>query len=368
MTSSLFFMVLFSYVLCMNGQQSSELSLVNKDLVVKSEFIYLLDDRPTPQCHASTIVEVEDGILAAWFGGTHERHNDVGIWISRNLNGKWSKPVEVVNGFQNDLLRYPCWNPVLFKPLKGPLMLFYKVGPSPSEWWGMLSTSDDNGVTWSNPAKLGENDKVGDLIGPVKNKPLQLNDGTIICPSSTELLKNGETKWRVHFEFTRDYGKSWNVVGPINDGVEFDAIQPSILTYDDGRMQALCRTRQGVIAQSWSEDRGKTWSKMTATNLPNPNAGTDAITLQNGLQMLVYNPDGRTRGPARRNQLNVAVSRDGINWKDVLILENDNQPGQDANTEYSYPTIIQGRNGLVHITYTYHRKTVKYVLLDPSEL
>ncbi len=116
---------------------------------VKAELIYSLDDKPTPQCHASTIVETSQGLVAAWFGGKHEKNEDVGIWLSRFQGDSWSKPIEVAKGVQANDQRYPCWNPVLFQPASGPLMLFYKVGPSPSEWWGMLLTSNDNGKTWS---------------------------------------------------------------------------------------------------------------------------------------------------------------------------------------------------------------------------
>lgn len=329
---------------------------------IHGELIYPLDDKPTPECHASTIEQIEGGFVAAWFGGTYERHPDVGIWVSQNLDGTWSHPVQVATGFQNDSLRYPCWNPVLFQPEDGPLMLFYKVGPNPREWWGMLTTSENNGRTWTDPVKLGKNEKIGHLLGPVKNKPIQLEDGTIMCPSSIEVEEGNDLKWMVHFEFTKDLGKTWEVVGPINDGEEFDAIQPSILTYPDETMQILCRTRQGVISQSWSENNGRTWSEMAATELPNPSAGTDAVTLEDGRQLLVYNHT--TRGgdfPSSRNMLNVALSTDGKNWTPVLTLEK--QEG-----EYSYPAVIQSEDGRVHITYTYQRKAVKYVVLDPEKL
>src|SRR5680860_249981 len=127
----------------------------------------------------------------------------------------------------------------------------------------------DSGRTWSKPVKLGEDEKIGHLVGPVKNKPVQLKDGTIIHPSSTEVEENERDIWRVHFEISKDEGQTWEVVGPINEGNKFDAIQPSVLIYPDGKLQALCRTRQNVIAQSWSEDEGQTWSEMTATDLPN---------------------------------------------------------------------------------------------------
>jgi len=330
---------------------------------VSSELIYPLNDKPTAECHASTIVEISDGVMAAWFGGTEERHTDVGIWVSINKKGTWSHPVMVVDGFENDSLRYPCWNPVLFKPSKGPLMLFYKVGPNPNEWWGMLMTSDDEGKSWSEPTRLGKNSAIGHLLGPVKNKPIELADGSILCPSSSEVEVNNKDIWRVHFELTRDLGKTWEVIGPINDGVEFNSIQPSILTYEKNKMQVLCRTRESVVSQSWSMDNGKTWSKMEATSLPNPNSGTDAVTLKDGRQLLIYNHTVRKgEFPSGRNMLNVAISKDGKQWTPIFTLEKKDKG------EYSYPAMIQDSKGMVHITYTYLRKGVKHVVIDPAKI
>jgi predicted neuraminidase len=101
---------------------------------------------------------------------------------------------------------------------------------------------------------------------------------------------------------------------------------------------------------------------MTAINLPNPNAGTDAVTLRDGRHLLVYNhTTGSGSFPKGRNMLNVAISADGLNWKPVLTLER--QEG-----EYSYPAVIQASDGLVHITYTYQRQSVKHVVIDPTRI
>jgi predicted neuraminidase len=327
---------------------------------LKGELIYPLEGRPTPECHASTLAETSAGIVAAWFGGSYEKHKDVGIWVSRLQEDGWSPPVEVANGIQDESLRYPCWNPVLFQPRNGPLMLFYKVGPDPRQWWGEVKISRDRGKTWSDSRKLGTS-WLGHLIGPVKNKPVQLADGSILCPSSTERIEDGQTFWKVHFELSRDLGHHWKVIGPINEGIAFDAIQPSILTYEDGSMQILCRTMQDVISESWSVDGGLSWSPMIATELPNPNAGTDALTLKDGRQLLVYNHSVRGRKAPGRGLLNVALSRDGKSWKPVLTLEN--QKG-----EFSYPAVIQTADGLVHISYTYNRQSIKHVVIDPQQL
>jgi predicted neuraminidase len=314
--------------------------------VAQSEFIF--ETAPFPSCHASTLAEPKPGeLVAAWFGGTHERHPDVGIWFSRRAAGHWSAPVEVADGVQSATNRYPCWNPVLFQPSNGPLLLFYKVGPSPGGWWGMLQSSSDGGQTWSQARRLPES-----ILGPIKNKPVQLSNGDLLCPSSTE--RNG---WHVHFERTRDLGQTWQTTEPVNDGKAIGAIQPSILSFKGRRLEAVGRTRQGKIFQIWSDDDGFTWGPMTLTSLPNPNSGIDALTLKDGRQLLVYNATTNGRSP-----LNVAISNDGNNWNAALVLEDE--PGK----EFSYPAVIQTGDGLMHITYTWQRKRIKHVVVDPAKL
>jgi predicted neuraminidase len=235
---------------------------------------------------------------------------------------------------------------VLFQPKKDALVLFFKVGPSPSQWWGEMVTSNDNGKTWQGRRRLDPT-----VVGPIKDKPVQLRDGRILCPSSSE-----NAGWRIHLEVTKDL-ENWTVIGPLNDPAKIGAIQPTILQYAGARLQMLCRTRgTGFISQCWSQDAGQTWSELTATELPNPNSGIDAVTLRDGRQLLVFNntPKGRT-------PLNVALSSDGKQWKVVSTLE-------ASSGEYSYPAVIQAKDGRVHITYTYLRKSIKHVVLDPEKL
>jgi predicted neuraminidase len=314
--------------------------------IVKTEFIWQPGDVAFPSCHASTIIQTENGLLAAWFGGTAEKNPDVGIWISHKLNGKWTKPVEVANGIQHKSKRYPCWNPVLYNS-GNEILLFYKVGPSPSAWWGELITSSDNGNIWSRPCRLPE-----DIYGPVKNKPVLLSNGELLCPSSTEY-----DGWRVHMEMTADFGITWERTQFLNNK-EIRAIQPTLLFHKGGSIQMLCRSTANAILSSSSSDNGRSWSELTPTTLPNPNSGIDAVTLRDGRQLVVYNH--LIKG---RNMLNVAVSDDGQDWKAAALLENDIK-----ETEFSYPAVIQTDDGLVHITYTWNRKLIKHVVLDPSKI
>lgn len=315
---------------------------------VRGEFIY--ETAPFPSCHATTLVETQDGLLSAWFGGTAEGKPDVGIWSARRKGEQWSAPVEVATGVQVDGTRFPCWNPVLFQPKSGPLMLFYKVGPSPQKWWGELKTSTDQGATWSVAKKLPQG-----FLGPVKNKPVQLANGDILCPTSDE-TQESPPKWMVRFERSSDGGQTWTTTKTLNDGLNISAIQPSILTLGGDKLLALGRTRQKQLFAIGSADNGQTWGEMKLIDLPNPNSGTDAVTLQDGRHLLVYN-----HVPKGRSPLNLAMSKDGAVWQAALVLEND--PG-----EYSYPAIIQTKDGMVHISYTWKRQKVRHVVVDPTKL
>jgi predicted neuraminidase len=320
---------------------------------------------PTPSCHASTIVETAPGeLVAAWFGGTDEGEKDVAIWVARHDSAGWSEPRIAIEGTQADGSRHPCWNPVLFvgsaRASQGnpaaPLFLYAKVGPSPSTWWGVVCETIDGGRTWGELRRLD-----GDAVGPVKNKPLVARDGSVIAGASSE--DNG---WRVHFETSTDGGRTF-VRGPAvhaapdtkgSGGVAglVSAIQPSLLELGGEKLLAVGRTKEGRIFEIESTDAGKTWGPISLGTLPNPNAGTDAITLADGRHLLVYNHTDKGRSP-----LNVAISRDGHAWQLVVALET--KPG-----EFSYPAVIQAADGLVHITYTWNREAIARVVLDPAQL
>jgi len=313
--------------------------------IVKSEYIYQQKDVLFPSCHASTITETKDGLIAAWFGGTEERAPDVCIYSSIFLNGHWEIPAKVADGVQSDK-KYPCWNPVLFTKDNGEIVLYYKVGPSPRTWWGLFKTSKDNGRTWSTESRIPD-----DLLGPIKNKPVRLPNGRLLYPSSVEDAQ----KWMIHLESSDQNINDWKKITIDNNN--YNSIQPSLLFYRKGKMQLLCRSRNKNINEAWSKDNGMTWSPLSPTQLPNNNSGIDAVTLADQRQLLVFNPIVKGR-----YELAVAVSGDGIHWDGAVLLENDPKP----EAEYSYPAVIQTKDGMVHISYTWNRNLIQHVVIDLS--
>lgn len=325
--------------------------------LVKEEFVF--EKAPFPQCHASSLVETDRGLLAAWFGGTREKDPDVGIWTSYFDGGEWSKPVEQANGIQHQGKRHPCWNPVLWQaPGDGLTYLFFKVGPTPKNWWGEVMVSYDDGRSFRDRRRLPEG-----IDGPVRGKPIPLADGTLLCPSSTE---HGND-WRFHFEILTnlsepELGTSWQRFEP--DTQPYQVIQPTVLTLADGTLRALYRSKNEMIIANRSNDGGKTWSELEETDLPNNNSGIEGLTLADGRHLLLYNHIGGDRkdGWGIRNRLNLAVSEDGMTWEAVAFIE------KEEKGEFSYPAMIQADNGFVHLTYTWNRRKIKHVVVDPARL
>jgi alpha-L-rhamnosidase len=317
--------------------------------IIADQFFY--ETAPFPECHASTIVETPAGLVAAWFGGTREGHKDVNIYTSRFTDGKWTAPIMAADGFINAETRYACYNPVLFLAPDGELLLFYKIGPRVVDWTGWMKRSKDNGLTWGAAERLPDG-----ILGPIRNQPY-LADGLLICPSSTE--RDG---WKVHFEFTADNGRTWTKGPDLNNAKPISGIQPAVLRHDSKTLQALTRSQNRTINETWSYDNGRTWELLKQTEMPNNNSGIDAITLKDGRHLLVYNnvkpPESVKEGWGGRSPLNVAISKDGKNWEPLAILENE------PKMEFSYPYVIQTADGLIHITYTWKRKKIKHVVMD----
>lgn len=322
---------------------------------------FLYEKADFPSCHASTVLETQKGsTLVAYFGGEYEGADDVKIWISRREKGKktWQMSM-AADGFGT-----ACYNPVLTELPDGRIVLFYKIGKNVQAWTGWYKISTDDGHTWGEPVALPHG-----FLGPIKDKPI-VTDNRLLCPSSKE-----KDYWRVHFETWDLATGKWHYTGPFtteNATTTMDrpkevlqpivCIQPTVIRLPDGTLQALCRTKNGFLATTYSADNGLSWTPIVATDLPNNNSGVDAVTLSDGRHALVYNdlvtPDGGDMGP--RNSLALAIfSPDMSRMEQKISLENTKEG------EYSYPAIIETKDGRLFITYTWHRKRIAYKVVKP---
>jgi len=327
-----------------------------------AEFIFTT--APFASAHASNVVELRNGdLLASWFGGSAEGKPDVAIWGSRRSAGQWSEPAELAR--EPNIATY---NPVMFHTRDGRLWLYYKFGPHPTSWSAGRRWSEDDGKTWSPIEHLPAG-----LYGPVRAKPLVMNDGTVVSGTSVESYHD----WSAWIERSTDNGKTWKKIGPITVPRKVDAvrqtpggsdafawddtygiIQPSVISMGGKKLRLYARSTSqiGKICVADSKDGGLTWTDARPIDIVNPNSGIDAVALRDGRVVLIYNSTPKGRTP-----LNLAVSTDGEHFRMFQTLED--QPG-----EYSYPAIIQDKNGDLHITYTWNRKRIKYMKVSLSEI
>lgn len=331
---------------CQSRQQKSSDNSVVAVEQLKQEYVFG-DDRPFAQCHASTVLRTKDGkFLVAWFGGTHEKHDDVGIWLSKGEPGNWSRPVEVAK-----IREDAHWNPVLFRDPSGKITLFFKVGKTIDFWETWYKTSDDDGESWTEAVELVPGDKGG--RGPVRNKPIVLSNGTWLAPASNELNE----VWNAFVDRSEDGGKTWTEGefvklqrdSTFGEGV----IQPALWESSPGKVHMLLRSSAGVICRSDSEDYGKTWSPVYKTDLPNPNSGIDVTRLDDGTLVLIFNPDNKNWGS--RSPISLAVSRNnGTTWSPIIELDRGTE-----DDEFSYPSVISW-NDSVAVTYTWKRQRIAF--------
>lgn len=328
------------------------------------------------QAHASTVLAVDGGLLAAWFGGTREGTPDNRIWLSHCPAGAstWTEPTVVAEADEAH------WNPVLAHGPDCAVWLFYRRGPLISRWTTWLRRSTDGGATWTAPAELVPGDVGG--RGPVKNPPVLLPDGTWLAPGSFERWAAGGVVWEAFVDRSTDGGRTWTAVPvPLDRRSVRGAgvIQPA-LWRSGPTVHALMRSSEGAAFRSSSQDGGRTWTPAEPTRLANGNSGLTVAELPGGAVACVHNPVAQDWGA--RCPLVVSVSADdGATWREAVVVEDgltavDDHPDRrpalpqprsfspaDAGVvtsgvgEYSYPAAVVTDGALV-ITYTWQRRGI----------
>ncbi len=308
--------------------------------------------------HGSTIVGLSDGsLMCAWYGGSREKGNDVAIFSSVLASNadSWSPPQVIV-----DTPGKSEGNPVLFLDRKGVLWLFYQTmygsgeGPTrPGTGWTTCKvkaiTSHDHGLTWSDERILIE--ELGYLT---RNKPLQLENGTILLPI------HDERNWLSRILISKDDGANWEMSERIDCGLGFHIgnIEPALLLRNDNSI--LCYMRSGSdnkkTWQSISSDGGFNWTTPVEIEVPNADAALDLLKLDDGkvLMALNPNPDGH------RKLLTLWLSSDDAeSWTVFRNMET----GPDYS---SYPCLIRSKDGLIHMSYSRPKGGIKQVTFNEA--
>ena len=307
-----------------------------------------------PNHHASSIIEAANGdLLVTWYGGSYESSDDEALFMARRKKGQlaWETPVMLWR-----YLKQPVGNAVIFTDQRGRVWIV----------WGRMEArqpllahtgwertrllyriSEDNGYHWSED-KLFPMDTTGWLP---RNLAIKLSTGELVVPLSDER----NDKDLSFFVITKDSGATWVKSNDIPNA-QSQGEQPTVAQRKDGSLLAFLRTGPRLL-QTESFDRGITWSPAKLTGLKNPDAAISLCSLQNGNLVLTWN--NQERG---RSQLHIARSTDGgKSWSTPLLLESN--PG-----EYSYPSIFQASDGLIHVIYTYRRYSIKHVVFNEDWL
>ena len=313
--------------------------------------------------HAATLTLLPDGRLAAaWFAGSREGAADVTIWLSRLDRQGWSKPQAIANreSTAGALLTNvrKLGNPVLHTD--GQRVHLWFVSVALGGWAGSSlnhMVSEDGGDTWSKPAKLVTSPFLN-ISTLVRTPPLPLADGGVGLPAYHEFIaKHGE--W-LRLDAAGQVLDKTRMAHPVR------ALQPAVAALDERRALALLRDAgpgPGRVRVATTRDAGLTWETGGEQGddlpLPNPNASVALLRLASGRLLLAGNgEDGRTH-------LHLWVSADeGRHWQRARTVES----APDGGAEFSYPALVLGRDGRIHLAYTWRRQGIKHASFSEAWL
>ena len=307
-----------------------------------------------PSAHVSSICQMPDGRMAAvWYAGSREGARDVALYVSSReagLTNAWSTPVSAGTheAAGDETFRYvkKVGNAIVFAGTNNQLHLLY-VTTGFGGWSCSslnLKTSTNGGATWSRSRRLGLS-PFFNISQLVKNAPTPLADGGFVVPIYHEVMgKFSELLW------LRPSANGFQAFKTRAFGGRM-AFQPALVPLNETNALMLNRTAGSVakIHATKTSDGGRTWTALETIDLPNSNSGLDAIRLMDGRLLLAFNDSDSSR-----DNLRLAISADGgVTWKRAATLV------AEAGEEFSYPTVLQTSDGLIHVTYTWKRKGIK---------
>lgn len=340
----------------------------NQDHVTKPFFVTELIPQPANllSAHSATLTRLPNGdMLALWFAGTHEGRPDVKIWQSIYAKNHWQMATIAVSpqALRAELgaYVYKLGNPVVYTASNGQLHLFV-VSVTIGGWAGSRLNhfiSNDNGKTWKFSKLL--------ILSPL------LNFSTLVRTSPIPLT-NGGFYLPVYSEFAMTYpeilefDQKGNFICQIRMNTSrANLLQPSLVPLSAKTAKAFLRNKaikNDILYMQDTSDGGISWGPITSTNLTNHDSSLVVTKLNNNLLLMVHNiykKHDSLDSSDDRSHLALAVSRDGVNWRDIYDLEND------VKGEFSYPAIYV-KDSIVDILYTWKRKQIKHVRFNQAWL
>ena len=365
-----------------------------------------VSSEPGQAVHAASLAELRNGHMrAVWFAGSREGAGDVAIKtaVFNPQNLLWSQETTLFDRerLQRDLWRYvkKIGNPVIARMPDDSLVL-WMVNVSLGGWAGSSiswARSTDDGVTWS-------------VLRRLVTSPF-LNISTL-AKGAPFFYQNGQVGLPVYHEFITKFAEILHISprGQIVDKSRIPAsqtsLQPVILVRDEKQAQIYMRSgRSTAVMRSETTDAGTSWSSTHASSWPNPDSALAGVVTAAGEQWLALNPD-----PENRQSLALLKTAKGGSFEgatpwtvesthdvktrlsvssyeqlltdeltargasqvqiraDVDIAKRQLCTADTCSQEFSYPYLLQSRDGYLHLVYTWHRSRIKHVRLDPEQV
>ena len=323
-----------------------------------------IPETAAPSVHAGSAILLNDGNLRAfWFAGSREGAADVVIQtaVLDTKAGSWGNPEVVIDrvAAEKGLSRYikKIGNPLPVRSSQGKLQLYF-VTVSVGGWAGSSISwmeSSDEGVSWSRPQRLITSPALN-LSTLIKAPGFDFADGTLGLPVYHEWMGKFGELIRIDGGRVIDKRRMSSGRALLQPIVFIDTPEKAVAYFRQARPAGPPR-----IASALTDNAGQSWVSGVDLDLANPNAAIAGLQLSNGDRLIALNDL-----ESARHRLVLAIAPVGTSsWNVIAELESDQALINGIHREFSYPSLLLGANGEVHLIYTYDRKKMKHIQFDP---